>query len=104
MLPRRVVTRFCSVRDDAAIIDGFARFIAAAVHAADAAIATERQGETMPLNVSPATARGLQFARGDAVTRLHTRRMATGRPRRVTDTSTFTFTTNCCRTSQGLRA
>ena len=34
------------------MIDGFARFIAAAVHAADAAIATERQGETMPLNVS----------------------------------------------------
>ncbi len=35
--PRRHEILFCS--DDAAIIDGFARFIAAALHAADAAIA-----------------------------------------------------------------
>ena len=39
MLPRRVVTSLCSVRMTRQIIDGFTRFIAAALDAADAAIA-----------------------------------------------------------------
>src|SRR5580765_3368865 len=45
--PRRHEILFCS--DDAAIIDGFTRFIAAAVHAADAAIALVTESHRTPL-------------------------------------------------------
>jgi hypothetical protein len=45
--PRRHELLFCS--DDAAIIDGFTRFIAAALHAADAAIALVTESHRTPL-------------------------------------------------------
>jgi hypothetical protein len=45
--PRRHEILFCS--DDAAIIDGFTRFIAAALHAANAAIALVTESHRTPL-------------------------------------------------------